>query len=390
MRVVRAEAGVEPGRRQTLNRDCFGERRNNTMNGRERITAVVNKQPFDKLAWTTLVDGNTLNALPDEMREMSGIDFYRHLDCDIFLLNGWGLETNFSSPALAWPEDLTTSSRQENGKTIRQMKTPEGTLTTIFRGGHPIKPPVTSLKEVNLYRRIWEDAQFVERDDSQAYEEINSIIGDDGIATRFWGPSTIPRLLEFDTGMQNFYYLLCDHPQEMEALINAIHERELEAFEILARGPCDVIILCENTSTYYISPDVYRKYNGPHVRDFVDIAHAAGKTAIIHMCGHVKNILDQIKDTGLDGIHALTPPPTGDTPWELALDVMGEDLIIIGALDPSIFVSGPVEQIAPALDELYTPRLRRANFILCPGADGIRAPLERFQAVADWMNRNGR
>ena len=120
------------------------------------------------------------------------------------------------------------------------------------------------------------------------------------------------------------------------------------------------------------------------------LVHAAGKTAIIHMCGHVKNILDQIKDTGLDGVHALTPPPTGDTPWELALDVIGEDFIVIRVLDPSIFLSSPVDQIAPALDELYTPRLRRANFILWPSADGIPVPLERFQAVADWMNRNGR
>ena len=66
------------------------------------------------------------------------------------------------------------------------------------------------------------------------------------------------------------------------------------------------------------------------------------------MCGHVKNLLDQIKDTGLDGVHALTPPPTGDTPWELAMDVIGEDLIIIGVFDPTIFILGPVEETASA------------------------------------------
>ena len=350
----------------------------------------MNRQPADRLVWTTLVDGPTLSNLPADMQGLSGIDFYRYVGCHIFLLNGWGIQPNFSSPSLVWPEDVTVNSREDNDKRIQDMETPDGVLTTIYRNGHPVKPPVTSLEEVNLYRGIWENAQFVTRDDSQAYSEINTIIGEDGIVTRFWGPSTIPRLLEYDMGAKNFYYLLHDHPQEMEALINTMHEKELRAFEILAQGPCDIIILCENTSTFYISPEVYRKYNGPHVRDFVDIVHAAGKTAIIHMCGHVINILDQIKDTGLDGIHALTPPPTGDTPWELALDVMGEDLIIIGVLDPSIFVSGPVEQIAPALDELYTPRLRRANFILCPAADGIRVPLERFQAVADWMNRSER
>jgi uroporphyrinogen-III decarboxylase len=132
-----------------------------------------------------------------------------------------------------------------------------------------------------------------------------------------------------------------------------------------------------------------RKYNGPHVRDFVEICHSKGKIAIIHMCGHVRNILYQIKDTGLDGIHALTPPPTGDTPWEMALDILGEESIIIGVLDPTIFILGKLDEVALALDELYTPRLRRSNFILCPAADGISVPLERFQAVSSWMNQNG-
>ena len=358
------------------------------MTGRERITAIMNRQPADRLAWTTLVDGPTLNNLPAEMQGISGIDFYRYVGCDIFLLNGWGVHAGYSSPALVWPEDVTVDSREDDGKRIHELKTSEGVLTTIRRGAHPVKPPVTSLEEVNLYRGIWENTHFAARDDDQAYKEINALIGEDGITTRFWGPSTIPRLLEYDMGVKNFYYLLQDHPQEVEALINTIHEKELRAFEILAQGPCDIVILCENTSTFYISPETYRKYNGPHVSDFVDIVHAAGKTAIIHMCGHVKDILHQIKNTGLDGIHALTPPPTGDTPWELALDVMGEDLLIIGTLDPSIFISGPLEQIPSALDALYTDRIRRANCILCAGADGIPVPLERFQAVASWMERD--
>ena len=359
------------------------------MTGRERITAILNRKPVDRLAWTTLVDGHTLNNLPAGMQGMSGIDFYRYIGCDIFLLNNWGIQPGFSSPALEWPEEVRVVSRRDDGKTIQELQTPKGILRTIYRGGHPIKYPVTSKEEINLYRQIWEKAQFVARDDSQAYEKINAVIAEYGITTRFWGPSTIPRLLEYNMGVKNFYYLLCDYPQEMEALINTIHQRELKAFEILAQGPCDVIILCENTSTFYIGPEIYRKYNGPHVRDFVQIVHAAGKTAIIHMCGHVKNILDQIKDTGLDGIHALTPPPTGDTPFHLSLDVLGEELIIIGVLDPTIFALGPVEEIASALNALYTPRLRRANFILWPAADGISVPLERFLAVADWMKRNG-
>jgi uroporphyrinogen-III decarboxylase len=178
---------------------------------------------------------------------------------------------------------------------------------------------------------------------------------------------------------------MADHPAEMDGLIRTMHERELDAFRLLAGGPWSSVTLTENTSTYYISPDVYRRYNMPHQRDFVELVKAGGKAAILHMCGHVRGILGLVGETGCDGIHFLTPPPTGDTPWEYALDVLGEDLIIFGCFDPTIFVLGAAARIAPALDALVTPRLREANFVLHPTADGIAVAPERFYAVADWM-----
>jgi len=42
-----------------------------------------------------------------------------------------------------------------------------------------------------------------------------------------------------------------------------------------------------------------------------------------------------------------------------------------------------------ALDQLYTPRLRRAHLVLWLGADGLPTPLERFLAVGEWMTANG-
>jgi hypothetical protein len=270
------------------------------------------------------------------------------------------------------------------------LHAPRGTLTEIYERSHPVKPLVSDLADLKVYRSLWEGARYRAEDDTAAHRALCELIGGDGIVVRFWGPSAIPHLLEYAVGAAGFYYLLNDHPGDVEGLIAAIHGRQREAFDLLARGPCDVMMLVENTSTYYISPDIYRRYNGPHVRDFVDAVHRAGKVAIIHMCGHVRNLLDQVRGTGLDGVHALTPPPTGDTPWELALDALGEDTVIVGALDPTVFAAGPLEGIAAELDRVYTPRLRRSNFILGPFADGIPVPLERFQAIQRWMERNGR
>lgn len=357
------------------------------MTGRERIEAILKKQAADRLAWTTLVDNTSLDHFPAELRGNGGIDFYRHLGCDIFLLNGWNTPYHFRSPELCLGPDVTVTSRKDGEQVITTWSSSRGILTSVTERGHPRRHPVDSIETVRVYRAMWEEARFKKHDDAETLLTLDKLIGNAGVVTRFWGPSAIPRLLETDMGVENFYYLLADYPDEMDGLIRTIHEREMEAFRHLADGPWDSVTLVENTSTRYISPSIYAKYNMPHQRDFVEIVKQRGKTALLHMCGHVCALLGLIRETGCDGIHALTPPPTGDAPWEKALDVIGEDLIIIGAL-PVFFASGPVAEIGFELDKLITPRLRRANFVLCPGADGIRVDLERFYAVRQWMEKN--
>jgi len=359
------------------------------MTGRERLKAVLRKQPKDRLPWTTLVDNATLSLVPNQHRGNWGIDFYKHLGCDIFLLNGWNTPYTFSSPELRWSAEVRIIQHHEGMRTTTIWKTPKGVLTGIIEGSHPVKFPVDSISALRIYREMWEGVSFVPRDDAAILAQLDRLIGDHGVVTRFWGPSTIPRLLEMDMGTQNFYYLLADHPEEVQGLIETMHQKELSAFTILADGPWDSVTLVENTSTYYISPQIYREYNMPHQRAFVDVVKSRGKIAILHMCGHLRGILDLIKETHCDGIHALTPPPTGDTPWEDALDVLGDDLIIFGCLDPTIFAAGDISCIPAALDKLITPRLREANFVLSPLADGIAIEPGRFHAVADWVRNNG-
>jgi Uroporphyrinogen decarboxylase (URO-D) len=359
------------------------------MTGRERLNAVLRREPTDRIPWSTLVDETTLSRCPEELRGNDGLDFYRHLGCDIFMLDGFNTPHTLRTPELVWGDGVLVNVRREGTRTIRETTTPMGTLTAVFEQGHPVKYPVDSLDTIRIYQSMWENAAHVEHDDWESLAAIDALIGDQGVATRFWGPTPIPQLLQLDMGIESFYTLWYDHPDAVESLIHIMHERKREAFRQLARGPWDSVTLCENTSTSYISPDLYRKHNMPHQREFVELAKGCGKTAIIHMCGLVRGVLDLVKETGCDGIHFLTPPPTGDTPWEEALDVIGEDLIILGCLDPTVFASGPVDGIGSALDRLITPRLREANFVLHPTADGIAVELERFYAVKRWVERNG-
>ncbi|MHB9134538.1 MAG: uroporphyrinogen decarboxylase family protein [Armatimonadota bacterium] len=359
------------------------------MTGRERLTALMDGRPTDRLAWTTLVDENTLGALPAELRGMSCLDFYRYLRCDVLMLSGWGTPWGFASPRLVMPGVESRTFRDEQGCWVTEACDAGGVLTSRTSANwHPLDYPVKTIEDIRLLTKRYETAHYEEVDDREAYANVAQAVGDDGIITLFFGPSAIPSLLENQIGTENFYYLFEDYPDEMDALIRVMQEQELAQFEIAARHPCDVGILAENTSTAYISPEIYTRYNMPSQRTFVEAMHRQGKTAILHMCGHVRDLLPVIKETGLDGIHTLTPPPLGNTPWELALDVLGEELIIFGCLVPDIFLSCPLEEVGPALDRLITPRLRASRFILNPMADGIAVPLQRFVAIRDWVEQN--
>ena len=182
------------------------------LTGKQRLNAVLHGQPSDRLAWTTLVDRATLDIMPPELSGNGGLDLYRHLGCDILLLDSWGLPVGFRSPQLVWGPEVTVSSETQGDNTSTEWHTPRGSLSAVWRSNHPSKYPVTTLAEVRLYRAMWESARYVPHDDSRAIHQMEALLGEDGILTRFWGPSTIPHLLETAMGTEAFYYLLNDYP----------------------------------------------------------------------------------------------------------------------------------------------------------------------------------
>jgi len=110
------------------------------------------------------------------------------------------------------------------------------------------------------------------------------------------------------------------------------------------------------------------------------------------MCGHLKALLPLIKQTGMDGINALTPPTVGDTPYEHALDVLGEDVLLLGSVfQPSVIQNANVvrDDVQAELNRMYTPRVRNAHFLLWIGVDGLPTPIERFLFVRDWFESQG-
>jgi len=103
------------------------------------------------------------------------------------------------------------------------------------------------------------------------------------------------------------------------------------------------------------------------------------KIFIVHACGRVKEFLSSIKDTGVDGWDSLCPPPTGNTPMDKAKKVWGDDLIIIGLVEPSLFAHGTHEQLTAHVRELLFQVAPGRSFIMSCFDAGV--PTKKWQLV---------
>lgn len=347
------------------------------MTGRERLLAAYTRQPTDRVPWAPIIFKDTISRYSPEEQEAGPVEFTKCIGADI--LWRWG-------DFLKAQCDVPCTDREEDGHRVREWQTPVGELREVRQGSRLIEHKLKSKQDLLAYRHVVEHTRY--GPNPGRYEELMAEVGDGGIVAPHIGPSAVQRLVQLEAGVDGFAYLCADYPEEMDALIALIHQHDLERFRIAAETPAEVLILVENTSTLLISPAMYRRWSRQHVTDFCRVAHEHDKVAIVHMCGHVKELLPDIAATGLDGVDCLTPPPTGNTTHQDAWEVMGSDLIVHAVLDPSTWVRQSPDAIMAAMDRVLAPGLNERNFILCTAGDGLPdIPRETWDVLAEVWRR---
>ena len=389
------------------------------MNSRERVLAAIQRRPVDRIPFTPNIDGYSIRSMPARYHEMARWEIYQDLGVDLLVRARRGHLTtpseSFMPPNMDGPAALRPSYArrppserpQEHGIEVRTanrgpeievlVDTPVGSLRSGWRYtpqspniAFPTEHMLKTLDDVKTFTYILEKTRV-----DSLYGELEAVkaaIGDVGVVDGYGHCTPAQDLIMFTAGLENFLFLLQDHPREIEALLELMQDIRLREYRALAESPADVVTTYENTSTTLLSPAYMARYEFPALQEYSDILHAAGKIHLVHMCGEIANAIDLIAAASFDGVVDIAPPPTGDCDFRAGhKKLLAAGKCLAGGIDCTAFVN-----CEPAEMEEYV--LRRLSevapgtgFLMGSGdAVPFGTPLENLRAVVRALEQFGK
>jgi len=138
-------------------------------------------------------------------------------------------------------------------------------------------------------------------------EQVNAFCR---VTDRFILAGACPRpfeRLQFIRGTENVYMDLALEEEGLHAFIKQLHEFYLKELEVWSRTEVDALFIMDDwgsQKSLLINPAMWRQVFKPLYKDYIDLAHAAGKKIFMHSDGYIVDIYPDLIEMGLDAINS--------------------------------------------------------------------------------------
>jgi uroporphyrinogen decarboxylase len=171
------------------------------------------------------------------------------------------------------------------------------------------------------------------------------------------------------TGFQNLCMICLTDEDLTKNIFDAVGSRLLRFYEIVA--PIETIGACIVNDDWgfknqtMISPDMLRKWVFPWHKKMVEAIHNAGKYAILHSCGELSSVMDDIiLDLKYDAKHSFEDLIT---PIEQAIDLWGDKIALLGGIDMDFLARSSLEEISTRSLSLIKRGMKLGGYALGSG-----------------------
>ena len=200
--------------------------------------------------------------------------------------------------------------------------------------------PIASWDDFEQYQ--WpevKDASFAE------YEKLEQLVPDGMKVLPNLPGGVLENLTDF-FGYEQLCFALIELPDLVQAVVDAVGSRELELAETQASFDCIGAILLNDDLGFktqtMISPADLRQFVFPWHAKIVAAAHKAGKPCMLHACGNLREVMDDIIGYGMDAKHSFEDviQPVAEFKAQY-----GSRIAALGGIDVDVLAAGTEEQV---------------------------------------------
>lgn len=111
-------------------------------------------------------------------------------------------------------------------------------------------------------------------------------------------------------GVENLLMDMVERPEFVDALLDRVLEWNLKIVEGVSRFDIDAILFGDDWGQQHgliMGPEMWRRFIKPRVAEEYRLCHEKGMSVIIHSCGDVSEIFEDLIDIGVDMFNPFQP-----------------------------------------------------------------------------------
>jgi hypothetical protein len=335
---------------------------------RRELNLAIFEGTADKVLWqprleTWIEHHMKEGTMPDRFRGMTNLEIYDDLRCSNRYEACVGLEFYYESP-----DDIVTSEERRGDRAYETITTPAGSIIRIhheiWENGKCVnrrieKYPVMTPQDLRVVIDLVERSRC--RANLQRYQEAAERLGQRGEPTGFLTSAGFTVLIKEWCGLADTFYLLADHPQAVEEYLEACDRWDDRVLDAALELPFRIYNLGDHATNEFTPPPILKKYLLPRWQRISERLHQHGRYVHTHWDGNSITMLPYLKETGLDGVEALTPEPMGDMTLEDIKKAVGDEIVCLDLI-PAIFFleqhnTAAMLEFTRRVIDMFAPRL---------------------------------
>lgn len=198
------------------------------------------------------------------------------------------------------------------------------------------------------------------------------------------GPGGILENLIALVGYDNLCFMLFDQPELLQLIVDKIGESIIEYYEHCLQH--DVVGACIVNDDWgfitqtMLAPEDMRKYIIPWHKKIVKLIHDHGRPAIMHSCGNLWNVMDDIiDDIGFDAKHSYEDNITS---VEESYDRLNGRIAVLGGIDVDYMCRKTPEEIYNRSKKMVEIGQKKGGYALGTGNSVPKyIPIENYYAM---------